>query len=115
MISIPEHNWKLWKFEQRYTPNKWWINLADGFLRTNPYRDPVAEAKLREYIEDLEAKLNIKTPAEWRNEKTVNKLSSSDRFRLHTLGGLNTILSVLYPQLHKLPGDSIDSPQGMVK
>ena len=92
MEAYPLHCWKPWKFQR--TPVRWWQELAE-LVRAD---HPVAEACLREYIDDLAKELGIRS---WTstNLASLPALNKTQLYHLHHFGGLQSVLSRLFPRV----------------
>jgi len=85
-----EHHWKPWKFRQ--SSRGWWSELASRFAAY----DVEAEAKVREYLEDLASELKLNSYIELANY-SISKLSPTTIKRIRHFGSLPHLIARLAP------------------
>jgi len=92
MGEYPEHAWKAWKFSQL---PKYWLSFVASKFHSG---DVLAEIVVREYVEELEQRLELNRPEDWIGVPE-SRISTTDLFRMSAFGGIWNVLSRYYPKL----------------
>jgi len=109
MSEIPEHSWRPWRFGAT-SLHGWWADLAHKFNA----KDPKAIELLRAYfLEELAPALGIRGNDinEW--FYVLPRLSYSQLKRFESFGGINSVLSQVFPSAAGPITPSLQPSEGM--
>lgn len=111
LVEYPEVHWRRWDFD--HASSGFWRTLATLFNDN----DAIAEAVVREYVEMNVAKdFGVNSPEDWpRVLSTRARVPSASQHRLIHFGGIDLLISKLYPHLDlpKLPQTLIAPSMGL--
>lgn len=91
MVCYPEHHWQPWRFTRSL--RGWWFELSRLFSTTD---DAVAEAVVREYMDEFAQMFSIKKQEDWR-AIAARKTGRWLDYKLSQMGSLQFVLQKLYP------------------
>jgi len=90
MREFPEIAWRPWNFT--WSTKKFW-KLTSQLLKSG---DIVSLASISSFIKELEVKHGIDEPRDW-EDFAVWKLGSTMKDHIRSLGGIATVLALVYP------------------
>jgi len=95
--EFPEFAWPAWAF--RRVAKDWWALLRTNFLS----KDPVAEATVRSYLDDIGRDRGLPSLTNWLDLSTqplgtlTHTIGPKYTYQLSSLGPLRQIMSILMP------------------